>query len=431
MTNGRRAGRQPISIAADGESVEAALQRALGEEPGRILSVLIRALGDFDLAEDALQDAVATALERWPADGVPQNPSGWLVTTARRSAIDRLRRSSTWQRKEAELRLIQELEAAATDPDVSGMSFGDERLRLIFTCCHPALPLDLRVALTLRTVGGLTTAEVARAFLVPETTMKQRLVRAKRRIHEAAIPYSVPSDELLTPRLGGVLAVLYLIFNEGYTPTSGEAIVRPDLSSEAIRLARLVAERLPHAEPLGLLALMLFHDGRREARTASADSPVLLKDQDRSLWDKERIAEAYALLRTAAARDQPGPYQLQAAIAALHTNARTAADTDWSSIAALYDSLVESVPTPVIALNRAVAHGMAHGPGVGLEFVDGIKGLERYHLFHATRADLLRRLERYAEASAAYGRALQYVSNGRDREYLLRRLDECGRKQRP
>jgi RNA polymerase sigma-70 factor (ECF subfamily) len=430
MTNGRRTGRQPTYIAAEGEPVHAALQRALGEEPGRILSVLIRAVADFDLAEDALQDAVATALERWPAAGVPRNPSGWLVTTARRSAIDRLRRSSTWKRKEAELRVIQELEAAGTEPDSEVVS-GDERLRLIFTCCHPALPLDLRVALTLRTVGGLTTAEVARAFLVPETTMKQRLVRAKRRIREAAIPYSVPSDELLAQRLGGVLAVLYLIFNEGYAPTSGDSIVRPDLSTEAIRLARLVAEQLPHAEPLGLLALMLLHDARRDARTALAGSPVLLEDQDRSLWDKERIAEADALLRTAAARDQPGPYQLQAAIAGLHTSARIAADTDWGSIAALYDSLIESIPTPVIALNRAVAHGMAHGPAVGLELVEQIRGLDRYHLFHATRADLLRRLERYLEASAAYRCALDYVSNGRDRDYLLRRLNECARPQRP
>jgi len=410
-----------------GDSTRAALERALAEEPGRILSVLIRIFGDFDLAEDALQDAVTTALERWPVDGVPGNPNAWLVTTARRRAIDLLRRSSTWQRKKEACRILQELEEMdLADTEVgSETSFGDERLRLIFTCCHPALSLDIRVALTLRTVGGLTTAELARAFLVPEATMKQRLVRAKRRIREAAIPYSVPSDDLLSQRLGGVLAVLYLIFNEAYTPTSGDAIVRSDLSAEAIRLARLLAAQMPEAEALGLLALMLLHDARREARTASDGSPVLLEDQDRSLWNQDRIGEGRAELRAAAAQGRPGPYQLQAAIALVHSNAPSVADTDWISITELYNLLMVLTPTPVIALNRAVAHGMVHGAEVGLELVERIEGLESYHLLHATRADLLRRLGRYEEAAAAYRHALGYVSKPTDRDYLQRRLDEC------
>ena len=414
MTNGDPAERQ----ARD------ALAAALEAEPGRVLSVLIRALGDFDLAEDALQDAVEAALERWPVDGVPANPGGWLVTVARHRAIDRQRRSSLWERKGEELRQLRELE----EPDDSGppdAPLGDERLRLVFTCCHPALPLDVRVALTLRTVGGLTTAEVARAFLVSEATMKQRLVRAKHRLRDASVPYSVPSDGLLAERLGGVLAVLYLVFNEAYAPTSGGAIVRADLSAEAIRLARLVAAQLPQAEALGLLALMLLHDARRDARTAEDGSLVLLEDQDRSRWSASRIAEGRSVLARAAALGRPGPYQLQAAVAALHTEARTAADTDWRSIAQLYDSLLALAPTPVIALNAAVARGMADGAAAGLELVERIAGLDDYHLFHATRADLLRRLGRRAEAAAAYRRALEGVSLDAERGYLVRRLAEC------
>jgi len=414
MTNGVPAERQ----ARD------ALAAALQAEPGRVLSVLIRALGDFDLAEDALQDAVEAALERWPVDGMPANPGGWLVTVARHRAIDRQRRSSLLERKGEEIRHLRELEQldAAEPPDAP---LGDDRLRLIFTCCHPALPLDVRVALTLRTVGGLTTAEVARAFLVPEATMKQRLVRAKHRIRDASVPYSVPSDGLLAERLGGVLAVLYLIFNEAYAPTSGDAMVRADLSAEAIRLARLVAAQLPEAEVLGLLALMLLHDARRDARAAEDGSLVLLEDQDRARWSAERIAEGRGVLATAAAQDRPGPYQIQAAIVALHTQARTAADTDWRAIAQLYDSLLALAPTPVFALNAAVAHGMADGAAAGLERVERIVGLDDYHLFHATRADLLRRLGRREEAAAAYRRALEGVSLDAERGYLRRRLAEC------
>jgi RNA polymerase sigma-70 factor (ECF subfamily) len=407
-------------------AARAALDGALTREPGRVLSVLIRALGDFDLAEDALQDAVTVALERWPADGVPGNPAGWLVTTARRRAIDRLRRSASWQRKQDDLRVLHSLEAAEKQ-STDDSALGDERLRLIFTCCHPALALEARVSLTLRTVGGLGTAEVARAFLTTESTMKKRLARAKQRIRSAGIPYSVPSDELLAERIGGVLAVLYLIFNEGYVPTSGGAVSAADLGDEAIRLARLVAAQLPDPEAQALLAVMLFHNARRSARTAADGSLVLLDDQDRRLWDREAIAEGNDLLASAASWSRPGPYQLQAAIAYLHVNAPTAAETEWTQIATLYDRLLELTPTPVLALNRAVAHGMAAGPEVGLSLTDAISGLDRYHLFHATRADMLRRLGRHAEALDAYQTALVHVTNAGERAFLEHRLAQCRR----
>lgn len=431
MTNRSRSGGHGSRGAAgrsarDGDvAVRAALDDALQREPGRVLSVLIRALGDFDRAEDALQDAAALALERWPSDGVPRNPAGWLVTAARRRAIDRLRRSASWERKQDQLGILGDLEAAARREEEGG-SLGDERLRLIFTCCHPALPLASRVALTLRTVGGLSTGEVARAFLTTEETMRRRISRAKQRIRSAAIPYSVPSDELLAERLGGVLAVLYLIFNEGYMPTRGDARSRAGAGDEAIRLARLVADKIPDPEALALAALMLFHDARRAARTTADGSLVLLDDQDRSLWDRDAIDEGRALLESAASQSRPGPYQLQAAIAFLHARAATPADTEWLQIAALYDRLLVLSPTPVLALNRAVAHGMAHGPDVGLALADEIEGLDRYYLFHATRADMLRRLDRRVEAADAYRTALAHVTNESERRYLERRLAQCG-----
>lgn len=417
--------RDAVKPPRDGDQMaRAALDDALQREPGRVLSVLVRALGDLDRAEDALQDAAALALERWPTDGVPRNPAGWLVTAARHRAIDRLRRSTSWQRKEDELRILGQLEVAARREE-DDSTLGDERLRLIFVCCHPVLPLDARVALTLRTVGGLDTGEVARAFLTTEEAMKKRISRAKLRIRSAAVPYSVPSDELLAERLGGVLAVLYLIFNEGYLPTHGDARSRVGAGDEAIRLARLIAEKIPHPEALGLVALMLFHDARRAARTRPDGSLVLLEDQDRSLWNHDAIDEGRALLESAASQSRPGPYQLQAAIAFLHASAATPASTEWPQIAALYDRLLALTDTPVLALNRAVAHGMAHGPGVGLALADAIEGLDRYSLFHATRADMLRRMNRLVEAAEAYDTALVYVTNESERSFLEQRRAQC------
>jgi RNA polymerase sigma-70 factor (ECF subfamily) len=382
-----------------------------------VVATLIRDLRDIDLAEDALQDALATALVAWPRAGVPSSPGAWLTVTARRKAIDRLRR----ERRLAEL--VSELEQQ-TEEAVDEETIPDERLSLIFTCCHPALSPDAQVALTLRLVGGLTTGEIARAFLVAEETLAQRIVRAKAKIRTAGIPYRVPPDHLLPDRLGAALAVVYLIFNEGYSATSGDALTRPDLMAEAIRLGGILAALMPdEAEVLGLEALLLLQASRTRARSGSDGELVLLDDQDRSLWDRDLIARGVALLDRALALRRPGPYQLQAAIAALHARAREPGETDWTQIALLYAELARLQPSPVVELNRAVAVAMAEGPAAGLELLDDLP-LDRYHLFHSARADLLRREGRVDEARAAYERARELVTNEPERAFLSRRIAE-------
>jgi RNA polymerase sigma-70 factor (ECF subfamily) len=399
------------------EQIEATFR----EEHGRVLAALISRMGDFTLAEDALQDALVIALERWEADGVPRNPGAWLTTVARRRAIDRLRRAATDERATAGFQPIATDDEEQTEMD----AIPDDRLKLMFTCCHPALSLEAQVALTLHTLGGLSTPEIARAFLVPVSTMAQRLARARAKIRNAGIPYRVPPADLLPERLDALLAVIYLIFNEGYASTGGDRLTRGDLCGEAIRLARVLAGLLPEsAEARGLLALMLLHDSRRETRLDAGGTLVLLDDQDRARWDRAKIDEGTAVLDEALRLRAPGPYQVQAAISALHAEAAAPEATDWPQIAALYGALAVMAPSPVVEVNRAVAVAMAQSPATGLALLLRIEGVDDFYPYHVARADLLRRLNEREAAVEAYERALELCQNSAERAHLQKRLTE-------